>query len=843
MIRLAWRLARRELRGGFAGFRVFLACLALGVAAIAGAGSLNAALRAAMQGDARALLGGDLVARFIHQPAAPLEMAALERSGEVSLAIEMRAMALLESGDRRTLVELKAVDDAYPLFGQVALAPEQPLAAALARRDGAWGAAVDANLLSRLGLTLGDSVRVGDAAFVLRATIEREPDRVASVFALGPRLMVHADALAATGLVQPGSLIRYYHRLRLSGPGDAEAAADRLRREVPDAAWQIRTAADAAPSLRRFLDNMTLFLTLVGLTTLLVGGIGVANAVRAFVDGRVPTIATLKCLGATAGLIFRVYLLQVGVMTLAGIAIGLTVGALLPLVLAGLPLGALPIVARAGVYPQPLLLAAAFGVLTALAFGLWPLARAGAVAPGALFRERVAGLSGRLPWRPLAATAAAVLALAGLAVGTAHHRMLAAGFVLGAALALLLFRAAAALVRRLAKAASRRPRLHAGRPVLRLGLANLHRPGAPTTSAVLSLGLGLSVLVAVTLVEVNLSHQVGERLPEEAPAFFFLDIQQRQAEAFDAAVAAVPGAGAIERAAMVRGRIVRIKGVPVGEAEIGPEAEWAVRGDRGLTTRAAPPESSRVVAGAWWPEGYEGPPLLSVDARVARGLDLDVGDTLTLNVLGREITAEVASLREIDWSAMAMNFALVLSPGALAGAPHAYVATVHAGPEAEDAVERAVVERLPNVSAIRVRQALESVRDMMRGAALALRAAAAVTLAAGALVLAGAVAAGHRRRVYEAVMLKVLGARRADLTRAFVVEYGLLGLATGAVAAAIGSAAAWAVLVLAMRAEHVPLPGHAAAVAGLGVAVVLGLGFAGTWRALGRRTAPLLRDE
>lgn len=838
---LAWRLARRELRAGVAGFRIFLACLAVGVAAIAGANSLNAALEAGLAADARALLGGDVALRLTHLPAGETELDHLRARATVSEAVEMRAMARPAAGGTRSLVELKGVDDAYPLYGSLELEPA--VAEPLARRQGRWGAAADANLLTRLGIALGDVVRVGETEFEIRATIAREPDRVATILTLGPRLLIHRNALPETGLVQPGSLLRYVYLLRLPRGDAAEPFIADLKRRFPETGWQIRGAADAAPGVRRFLDNMTLFLTLVGLTALLIGGIGVANAVKSHVDGRIPAIATLKCLGASSALIFRTYLAQVALLAAIGIAIGVAVGAAIPVIAVTLAGDSLPVAARVGIYPWPLFLAAAFGTLVALAFSLWPLARAMRIPAAALFR----GAVGRgAPWpglRPVAGIMAAGLALSALTVATAQHRGLAAWFVVGAAVSLALFRGLAAAMTRAARRASQR---HAGRsagPAWRLGLAALHRPGAATTTVVLSLGLGLTVLVAIALVEGNLRRQLDERMPAEAPAFFFLDIQQAQAEEFDRLVSSVPGAGEIKRAAMVRGRVVRIDGVPVERASIAPESEWVVRGDRGFTTSANPPEGSRIVAGAWWAPDHAGPPLVSMDANIARGFGVGLGDTVTLNVLGRDITARVANLREIDWSTLAMNFAFVLSPDALAGAPHTHIATVAATPQAETALERAVTDRLPNVTSIRIRQALDSVREVMAGIGTAVRGAATVALVAGALVLAGAIAAGHRRRVYGAVVMKVLGATRRHLLAAFLVEYGLLGAATGLIAAAVGSVVGWAVLVFLMRAEWHFLPGVVALTVGLCIPIVLIFGFAGTWRALGAKVAPLLRND
>lgn len=836
--RIAARFARRELRGGIRGFRVFLACLALGAFAIAAAGSTKSAVEAGMAEDAQALLGGDLEVRRTYQGLEADQRAALAAHGTVAAMREMRAMARV--GDDQALVELKAVGDAYPLYGDMRLTPAQPLAEALAPRDGLWGAVAEPTLADRLGLAVGDTLRLGEATVVLRGIIDHEPDRVASVFAFGPRLMVALPALEATGLDQPGSLIRHVTKLRIEDGATPEAVAEALTARFPDAGFRARTTDDAAPGLQRFLDNITLFLTLVGLTALLVGGIGVANAVKAYVDGRVETIGVLKTLGAPARLVFRVYLVQIGLLAVVGVILGLALGALAPWALSGVLSRLLPVELQGGLYAGPLLEAAAFGLLTALVFGLWPLSRTRDIPAAALFR---ASFATRLPW-PRGGTALALglggLALAGLTVATADRKGVAIAFVAGAVLALLLFRGAAHLVMAAARARTARPGLRVG---WRLALANLHRPGAPTPSVVLSLGLGLSVLVTVALIEANLNHQIGQRMPEEAPAFFYIDLQPHQVEPFRAAVESVEGARVLSLADMIRGRIVALNGTPVDEDSVDPDVRWAVRGDRGLTTAATPPEDAVIVAGAWWPADYAGPARFSVAAEIAKGLGVGVGDSVTVNILGREITGTIASLREVDWATLSMNFAFIASPGALEGAPRTWIATVAAPPGREAAVERAVTAVAANASAIRVREALATVQAILEAAGQAVRATAAITLAAGGLVLAGAIAAGHRRRIYDAVVLKVLGARRGDVLRAYLIEYGIMGLATGAIAAGVGTLSAWAVLVHVMRANWTWMPGVVAGVLAVCVALTIAGGFLGTWRALAHKAAPLLRNE
>ncbi len=833
----AIRLARRELRGGVAGLRVLIACLVLGVGAIAGIGSLAAALTAGIAGDARELLGGDAEAQLAYRPVNPAEHAYLARSGALSEIAALRAMARTTDGRRQSLIELKAVDAAYPLYGKVVLAPPQDLGAALARRDDISGAVVDPAILGRLGVGIGATIKIGEAALQIRGTIEREPDAAAGGLILGPRVLISSAALPETRLIQPGTLVTYRYRLRLPGREAPAAWAQNARAAFPDAGWEIRSFGQASPDLQRLIDRVALFLSLVGLSALLVGGVGIGNAVRGHIAAKIPTIATLKCLGAPTRLVFAVYLCEIMILALLAIVAALMIGALLPIVTAPLLAHLLPISARLGVYPQPLAAAALYGVLTTLVFSLWPLAAIGRIAPGALFRDMVDRARRRVPRVALAVTALLALCLAGLVFASTQNQEVALWFVAGAVAVFALFWGAGAAI---ALGASKlaRPK----QPILRLALANLHRPGAATAQVVLSLGIGLTVLVTVALVEGNLGREISDRLPVEAPAFFFIDIQPSQLAGFEAIVRNIAGARSDE-VPMMRGRITRLNGRPVETAAVAPEVRWALRSDRGLTYSPSLPKGSRLAAGTWWLPGYHGPPLISFDAALARGMGLKIGDTLSVNLLGREITARIANLRTINWERLGINFAIVFAPGTLEHAPQTDLAAVYLPQAEEEILVQRVIEQFPNVSAIHVREALAAVGRVVGLIGDAVRLTALVTVAAGALVLGGALAAGHRRRVYDAVVLKVLGATRGMILSSFLIEHGLLGALAGLVAAGLGTIAAYFLVTRLMEADWVFLPAPLLWTVALAVVLTLALGLAGTWRALGVKAGPYLRNE
>jgi len=832
---LAWRLARRELRGGIGGFRIFLLCLAMGVAAIAAIGSIGAALKGSMRDDARIILGGDVEIRLNAVPASAAQLAWLRGQGRISHISQTRSMA--RTGAARALVELKAVDDAYPLFGSVVLSPGLALDRALARRGADWGAVVEPALLTRMNIAIGDTITLGKARFRIVATIVREPDRAARGIAFGLRVLVAHAALKASGLIQPGSLIRYHYRIALRV--SAKAWRETLDTAFPKAGWRVRDTGNAAPGLGRIVDRISAFLAVVALTALLVGGVGVGNAARAFLQSRSGTIAILKCLGAPGRVIFAVYAIQITVLAAAGVAAGVTVGGLAPLAAGALFGGRLPIDPQFGVYPAPLALAAVFGILVTAAFSYWPLVRARAVSAATLFRDLIAPEFRWPGWRDSAVVAGLALLLGLLAVASAQDRQMALYFVAGTAVALIAFRLAAGGIAALSRIAPR-----AGNPYLRLALANLHRPGAPTATIATSLGMGLSVLIAVALVEGNLSRYVGGVLSESAPSLYFIDIQPDQVAAFDRLLAATPGLRNVGRVPMMHGRIVAIAGTPVDEIQPPANYAWILRGDRGLTWMRSPPATgSTVVEGEWWPSDYTGPPLLSFDAQAARALGIAIGDTITLNVLGREIETRVANLRRIDWNSLAINFVMILAPGVLDGAPQTHIATARADDAAGDAaLERTVTGEFSNVSAIRVREILNRLRALIGQLATAVRLVSAVVVAAGILVLAGAIAASRKQRIYDAVMLKVLGATRRDVLAVFAIEFGLLGVVTVAIASGIGTLSAWAIVTKLMHADWVFMPATVALTALACLGVTVAIGAAGTWSALGQKAAPLLRN-
>jgi putative ABC transport system permease protein len=840
---LVLRFAWRDLRGGLRGFGVFIACIALGVMAIAGVGSVAASLADGIAGAGQTLLGGDLSFALVQRQASDTERAFLDSRGTVSVAATLRAMARSGSGEM-ALIDVKAVDGAYPLFGTLTSDPALPLATLLGEEDGAFGAAVDSALLARLNLKVGDRIDIGKAAITLRAVLTNEPDRIAAGIGFGPRVLISDAALRATGLVQPGSLVRWLYRLRLpAGSNDAAVAAVKRDAEAnfPDAGWEIRTRDKASPQLDRSVERFTQFLALVALATLLVGGVGVANAVAAHLARKRDSIATLKAIGASGGTVFAVYCAEIMVVALFAATIGAALGGALPFAVAHWFAAVIPLPVTPSLHPTVLALSIGYGLITALAFALWPLGRAHDSPVAMLFRDQVSGERRWPRLRYAIATAAAIGAFAALAVATSTEPRIAAIFVASAAGIFLLLRLVAlalmALARRL-----KRPRSTA----LRLAIANVHRPGALTPTIMLSLGVGLALLTTVIEIDGNLHRELTAALPEKAPSFFFIDIPTTDATRFDGFVHAKAPGASLEQVPMLRGRIVAANGVAADDLKPAAGSRWVLRGDRGITYAATVPAGSRVVEGHWWNADYSGAPLVSVESKSAHDIGLKVGDTLTVNVLGRNITARIANLRAVDWENLGINFVLVFSPGSFAGAPHNNIATLtfaDGGTTAEEtAFIKALAEAFPTVTAVRVKDALNTLDTMVSKLIVALRAASGVTLFAAALVLGGGLAASQRFRIYDAVVLKTFGATRARLLAAYALEYALIGAATALIGIALGSLAASLVVTRIMEFPFVFVPSEAAGAALFALFVTLALGLLGTFAALGRKPAQVLRN-
>lgn len=840
---LALTIALRELRAGAGRLSIFVLCIALGVAAVAAIGSLSASFDEALARQGRLLIGGDVSLELVHRQADSAERAAIDALGKVSESASFRAMARSSAG-KSALVEVKAVDDAYPLYGDVSIIRAEHPGPVWQNPDIVL---VERTLLDRLNLDVGSTINIGDAKVTIGGILGEQPDRLADRLAYGPKLLMSRETLAHTGLVQPGSLMRWTYRVKLPEARASDKdflveTRNNIEKRFPQSGFAIHDWTDPAPSLRRDADRFTQFISFVGLTALLLGGIGVGNAIRSYMAKKREVIATFKCLGATSCLVLKVYLIQALLLASLGIAIGLLIGALTPALLSALYAGSLPITLAVEPHPLPLIAAALAGLLTMVLFVLWPLGRATSVSPAVLMRAHLTEEGERSPWPYAVGSAAAGIALFGLAIAASEERIITASISAGIVLAFLLLTGFGLLIQRLAA------RFRRTRPAsLALALASIGGPGSLARAIAVSLGLGLGLLVATALIHRALLKEIEGNIEVDAPAYYFLDVEESDVGKFNDTVKAIAPDAKLDDAPMLRGRIVSLKGVPAEQVEADPDSRWVLSGDRGLTYTDDVPPASTLVEGKWWPKDYSGPPLVSFDAELAKGLGLKLGDTITVNILGRNVDAKIASLRKIDWESLAINFVMVFSPNTLRGAPHRALTTLElpkgTDPALEGKVIQALAEHFPLVTAVKVGDVVAAAKDLLAKVMTAIKATAGVTLLIGAAVLAGAVAAGQQQRKYLAVLYKTLGATRGRIISAELLEFGLLGLATALLSVVIATLTAWDLCKWAFDVTFVFSPLAVAETVLLALALVLAVGALTTWRVLSVKAAPYLRTE
>ena len=830
----AWALARRDLHRQFRGLRLLLVCLFLGVGALAAIGSLTAAIRGELAAQGQSMLGGDFEVEVYQRPLSGEENAFLTRYGTLSQGLRMQAMA--STAETTAPVELKAVDGNWPLYGQLLL-------------DGGstWTGApppgqafIAQGVADRLGIGPGGSFTLGTTSVTVAGIIAEEPDRLSEGFSLGQTVIVPYDVPAQAGLTAPGAMYETKTRLRFDGNYDPEAVDEALADAFPQAGLDTRTRDNASPGAERFVSRMGEFLTLVGLAALVIAGIGIGGGVASYLEARRASIATLKILGATSRDIARVYALQIGAAAFLGSVAGLVAGILVTPLLANALGSLLPVTTDFVFDPAALARAAGFGLLVALVFAAPPLARARDFPAMALMRSRVAPLAGN--WRGSAVPVG--LGLGGIALlafaGTPDARLTAI-FLGGAAAVLLLL---GLIGRAIRAAAARAPR--PANPIVRAALANLHRPGAATGSLVTALGFGLAAFVVLAGVQTSLDGNIERSVPAIAPDYFVLDLPRDGEQRFRAMVEERAPGSTIESVPTFRGMVLAYGpeddlNYPARMDDM-PDDTWALRGERGLTYADRLPAGNVLTEGEWWDADYTGEPLVSVDAELAEAAGLQLGDIIKVGVLGTERSARIVNFRRIDWESLGFNYVFIFSPNTLADAPHNLAATVSFPDNAQPGdLLRQLVRSFPSSSVIEVGPILTEARTILDQVSVAILAAASVAVLAGIAVLLGAIAAARAARLYDTVILRVLGASRAQLLTLQFAEFGLLAGVLAAVALALGTGLAWLIVVQLFEFDWLPDWPRILAVLGSGLLLVLLFALAGSLPLLRAKPAKTLR--
>ena len=831
----AFKFAVRESRSALKNFKIFIASLFLGTAIVAGVGSVTANISDSIRQDGRIFLGGDMEISQIQKRLTTEERAYLSNWGKLSEIATLRSMAQVENDG--SLVDLKAVDDAYPLYGSLSLQEGEYTPQTLDKKSGVWGILISDALAIRLKITTGDHLKLGTLSYDVRGIIKKEPDVNSQGFQLAPGATIALDSLFENSLVQPGSLIRYYNRIKLNQGIDTKNLKSNIKENYPYHGWRVRDSNSGGTGLRRFVGRMGQFMTLVGLTALLVGGVGVSNAVRSYLDNKTDTIATYKILGGTGRMILAIYLGQILIIASGAIILGLITGALVPLLVGQFITDSLSVDFNLALYPKALMLAAFYSYVVAMIFTLWPLGRAVQTPAARLFRQTVStrhAVKQSLPY--IFVILALVILLVGVVIYMSEFRKLTAGTLGAALIAFLILSGASALVKKLARKIPR-PK----DPIFRIALSNIYRPGNSTTSIVMSLGLGLILFTAISLIENNLLREIESRAKGEAPSFFFIDIQKNQHEAFTGYLKNRAGVEKYRTVPSLRGRITHVKSIPASDVVVKPEGKWILRGDKGITFSHNLPADNIITAGEWWPKDYDGHPQVSISKQMADSMNLGIYDDISVNILGRRFTMAISSIRDFSWENFGINYVMMVDPNSLKNAPYTYVATAKTTPDTEAVIYRELYQKFPGISIVRMKEILENALGLLSKISNAIDVMAAITILSGVLVLAGAIAAGHRARIYDAAVLKVVGATRKDILKTYVIEFILLGLVTGMIAIGLGTLGAYLVISNLMGMSwqlpfHIPL----GTVTG-SISVTLMFGMVSIWLAMSVRPARILR--
>ena len=780
-------MAIRELRSGISGFRIFLTCLVLGVGTITAVGTVKSGIEYTISEKGSELLGGNAEAEFTYRSANDTELHWLKSiSQDMSEVLEFRSMASVESDGRnkRALTQIKAIDDRYPLIGEVQLESGRSLKEVLIKPK---SAIMERDLASRLSISLGDTFSLGLADFILRDIIKASPDDAGANFGLGPRTIVKTAELKSSGLLAPGTLFTAKYRLRIDPSKNLEALESIAKMKFEETGMRWRDSRNGAMGISEIVSRLSAFFIMVGLAGLVVGGVGIGSAVKSYLNQKISTIAVLRSLGATNSQIFMTYFIQLTIISLIGISLGLLIGASTPHLFAPLLDIVIPLPITIVFSIKPILEAAVYGALIATLFTLWPLSKCENIQTVALFRAMNLQSDGLPSFNYLVWSFGLLISLLAASALFNENPQLTGWFSLGFAGALLTLLLSARLLMYIIKKLAR---VIKGHPSTRWALAAMSGTQEGTSNSLLAIGLGLTVLATIAQIDGNLRTSINNDLPEVAPSYFVIDIQKSQIEEVRKILNSYEGVTSFDEAPMLRGIITKINNSLASEVA---GDHWVIRGDRGITYFEELPERFKLTKGQIWPKNYSGKTQISFGAEQAEELGIGIGDSLTVNIMGREITGEITSLRSVDFSTAGIGFVLAMNPTALENAPHSFITTIYARAESEDVVFDALSGKFPNITLIKVRNVIERVSELLGSIATASSYGALTTLVTGFLVLLGSASAGQNARSYDASILKTLGATRKNLIISYIIRFSLIGATAGFVAIFFAICGAWSI--------------------------------------------------
>jgi putative ABC transport system permease protein len=790
------RMAFREIRASWRRLLFFFVCIAVGVGSIVALRSVIQSVRVALSHQARTLLAADLVVSG-NNPWTPTVRDAIareQRSGRITArtdSIELPTMVRPVNGGHggARMVELRAVQAEFPMYGTLKLQGGRRYSYDLLKNHGAL---VRPELLAQFGMDVGDSITIGQEAFEIRGVIASEPGRRIGAFSIGPRVLVNYEDLASTGLMSFGSRVSYQMMLKVPA-AQLESLTNELRRAFANEFVGVRSYRRTEDQMGEDLVRAENYLSLVGLVVLVLGGIGVSSVTRVFVQQKIRSIAILKCVGSTSRQILAVYVTQVMLLGLAGSVLGVAIAArVVPAVPSFVGKSVELLQVEYGLTRSAVGQGIAVGLLVSLLFSLVPLLEVRLVKPSLLLRHDIPS-SSRFDWLKWLVTAVVATALVGVAAWQAGSLrvglMLSAGFV---AVTVILHLTGAVLVRAV------QPLRYSRSFALRQAVLHVARPGNHTRVVLLAVGLGTFFILGVRGLQANLLREFAIQVGEDAPDMFLIDIQADQREAVTAFIDERNGADAAPKLIPVlRARVVGVQGRQVNlERFEDVRGRGSLSREYTITYRPQLERNEEVIAGRWWDASPRSDAEVSIEESIRDRFRIDVGDRVRFDVLGRVVAAHVTSVRRVNWRDFrAGGFMFVFRPGTFDNAPHTFISALRGSsdPMARARLQAALVTAFPNVSVIDLREVLETIRGVINGVTLGVTVVGALVLLSGVLILIGAVSMTKFRRVYEAAILKALGASSRLIATMLLLEYGVLGVIAGTIGSVGAIALSWAI--------------------------------------------------
>ena len=775
------KLSLRELKGSFNEFKIVMISIFLGVFIITAVGSLSKNLKHEINNKSSELLGGDFELSTTYQEF-PIKIKEwLEKNGKTSLIVELRTMLTSNQsvGLKRRIVELKAVDQNWPLKGVPIIVPNKSINKSLKMNDNNNGALIDASLKNQLEIKVGDVLQLGKTKIQINGIIKKEPDRMFSFATFGSRLLISNATLKASGLVIPGSLVKYKIKFI---PNNKNIDLSFLNKFVQGTNISIKNIKNSTNNFNSFIDKTSLFISLVGLITLLISGVGISNGVKGYLIKKIKNIAIFKALGAQNSIVFKIYFFQIIFIFLISIIPALIAGISIPFLLKTLISDSFLSTFEPFIFWEPIIISFLFGLIVCILFTIIPISKTYEIKPIQLLRLSAHHSLNNYSKKISALLLILIFALCFLIFKLTNDIKLSV-YIFGVVLISFLILKG---MTNLFFLSFRKLKFKIG-SLLEIARKSLIRPDTFAKSIVISFSIGLALLITLNIIEESLEHKIANTINKQAPNYFLIDIQPNQINQVKALTAEFIGEDSLNAQPMLRGRVTAINNLKVENLKINKDVNWVLKRDRAFSWSNKIPKNVNIISGEWWPNDYTGPLLLSIGDKVAKGLNVKIGDKIQFNILGRNFEAEIFNTREIIWQNMDINFIFILSKNKIQNAPHSWIATTtNTNKEMNNALIEKIVSNFSNISSVSVEETYVAIKSILNLLITIVNSIAFITLLSGVIVLAGILNVSKKDKLYEVAIFKILGARPKKIIFLWLQEFLIIGLMASLISILIG---------------------------------------------------------